>query len=276
MTFRSTLPTVVCAALAALVLVPLAAGHAELNPDESPAGGFAKFVLHVENEEAAASTVKVVVRFPESVATATFARTPGWARTVTWLLLDQPVTDSEGIEIAERIVTVTWKTSTVKQPPEEVEFGFSFEVPNEPGATISFPTVQTYSDGTVVRWIGPPGSDEPAPGVLITEATGGGGGTTTVETESVPVETTTVAPTGTTAPATATAETTTTSVVPASSEDDDSSNLPLLLGLIALVAALAGLGYWLYQRDRNEPPPPGPGGPPPPDEQPTQRFNPPF
>jgi periplasmic copper chaperone A len=35
--------------------------------------------------------------------------------------------------------------------------------------------VQTYSSGEVVRWIGPPDSDEPAPRVQLTAAEGEGG-----------------------------------------------------------------------------------------------------
>ena len=161
------------AALAALVLAPLAAAHAELDPGEAPAGSFQRFVLHIPNESDTAATVKVAVRFPESVATATFVRVPGWTRTVTTLKLDQPTTDAEGNEIDERIVTVTWEGGTI-EPGETGEFPFSFEAPDQPGATIFFPTVQTYSDGSVSRWIGAPGSDEPAPGVLIAQGTGGG------------------------------------------------------------------------------------------------------
>jgi periplasmic copper chaperone A len=269
MTARSKVRMTLLATVAALVLVPLASGHAELTPEKSPAGSFKKFVLSVENEQADASTVKVVVRFPESVPTATFTQAPGWTRTVETLLLDTSTTGPDGETIDKRIVTVTWEGGEIS-PEETGEFGFRFQVPEQPGATIFFPTVQTYSDGTVVRWIGPPGSDEPAPGVRITQATGGGGGTTTVETESVPVETTTVATTVTTAPET----TTTAAPVPTSSEDDGGSSLPLILGLLALIAALAGLGYWLYTRNKGGQPPQA-GRQAPPDEQLTQRIDPP-
>lgn len=269
MTARSTVRIALFAFVAALVLAPLAAGHAELTPKKSPAGSFKKFILSVENEEADASTVKVVVKFPESVASATFTQAPGWTRTVETKPLDEPTTDADGNEITERIDTVTWEGGEIS-PDETGEFGFSFQVPDQPGTTIFFPTVQTYSDGTIARWIGQPGSDTPAPGVQITQATGGGE-TTTAETESVPVETTTVATTVTTAPDT----TTTAAPVPTSSEDDDDSNLPLILGLLALIAALAGLGYWLYRRNRNQKPPPGPGSRTPVDEQQTQRLDPP-
>jgi hypothetical protein len=36
------------------------------------------------------------------------------------------------------------------------------------GDVVAFPTVQTYSDGTTVRWIGPDGDAHPAPTVDIT------------------------------------------------------------------------------------------------------------
>jgi uncharacterized protein YcnI len=272
MTVRSTVRTALLAAAAALVLAPLAAAHAELSPEEAPAGSFARFTLSVENEEADATTVKVVTKFPESVITATFAAVPGWTRTVKTVDLDQPVIGSDGSEITERIDTVTWRSDGTGSG-DEVEFAFRFQLPEQPGATLFFPTVQTYSNGTVVRWIGAPGSDEPAPGVLVTEASGGGGGTSTAETEpeteTQPEETTTVAITVTTA------ETTTVSAAPAASEDDD-SNLPLILALVVLVAALAGLGYLLYRRyKQKQQPPSGTDEQVSPDEQQTQRLDPP-
>jgi hypothetical protein len=41
------------------------------------------------------------------------------------------------------------------------EFGFSARLPDQP-STLEFPALQTYSSGEVVRWIGPPDSEEPA------------------------------------------------------------------------------------------------------------------
>jgi uncharacterized protein len=260
MTARSKISLALLALVTALVLVPLAAAHAELSPEEAKAGSTQRFVLSVENESADAAFVKVVAQFPESVPTATFVQVPGWTRSVTTKPLDTPVTGPDGETITERIDTVTWEGGSVG-PGEEAEFPFSFLVPEQPGATLFFPTLQTYDDGTVVRWIGAPGSEEPAPGILITEATGGGGGTTT---ESV---TTTVATTVTTeAESTTEADTTETIAAVPVSDEDDGSSWPLYLGLLALLAALAGLGYWLYKRNQDDQEPPaddlgGPGGP---------------
>jgi uncharacterized protein len=47
----------------------------------------------------------------------------------------------------------------------------SFQVPEEqPGTELAFPAVQTYSNGEIVRWIGPPDAEEPAPTVAVTAA----------------------------------------------------------------------------------------------------------
>ena len=35
--------------------------------------------------------------------------------------------------------------------------------PDEPGTSLTFKALQTYDDGEVVRWIGAPDADEPAP-----------------------------------------------------------------------------------------------------------------
>jgi uncharacterized protein YcnI len=237
MTFRSILRAAVCAALAALVLAPLASAHVEFSPEEWAAGGFGRFALTVPNEEADASTTKVVVQFPESVVSASFLPVPGWTRTVTTKKLATPVTDEDGNEITERIDTVSWQGGEIK-PGEFQEFGLSFEVPDEPGTTITFPAVQTYSNGDVVRWIGEEGSEEPAPALLIVEASGEDEHeeeTTTEETETTPPETTTVA-----APS-----------VSIKAGDDDRANLALGLGMAGLIAGLGALGYMVF-RGRKE------------------------
>ena len=45
----------------------------------------------------------------------------------------------------------------------------------KPGSEVTFKALQTYQGGEVVRWIGPPDADEPAPTVTLTAAADGGG-----------------------------------------------------------------------------------------------------
>jgi len=164
---RFRVATFVAAAAAAFVLAPAAAAHVTLNPREWEAGGFAKFDVRVPNERDNAATTRISVRFPEQVLSASFQPVEGWRRAVKMARLDEPI-EVEGERITERITTVTWSGGRI-EPGEFQEFGVSFRTPDEPGTELAFPAVQTYSGGEVVRWIGPPDAEEPAPVVVITE-----------------------------------------------------------------------------------------------------------
>lgn len=158
----------IAALVATLVLAPAAAAHVTLNPREWEAGGFARFAVRVPNERDNASTTRVSLRFPEPILSAGFQPVEGWQRTVRMVELDEPI-DVEGEQVTERIDTVTWSGGRIR-PGEFQEFGVSFRTPEEPGTELAFPAVQTYSNGEVVRWIGPSDADEPAPIVTVTEA----------------------------------------------------------------------------------------------------------
>jgi len=154
-------------AAAALALAPAAAAHVTLNPPEWEADGFARFAIRVPNERDNADTTRITVKFPEQILSVSFQPIEGWKRTVKLVTLDEPI-DVEGEQVTERIDTVTWSGGRIR-PGEFQEFGVSFRTPAEPGAELAFPSVQTYSNGEVVRWIGPPDADEPAPRVSLTE-----------------------------------------------------------------------------------------------------------
>jgi periplasmic copper chaperone A len=160
-------PIVAAAVAAVFVVTPVAAAHVTLNPREWEAGDFARFAIRVPNERDDAATTKITVRFPEPILSASFQPIEGWRRTVKMVRLDEPI-DIEGEQISEKIDTVTWSGGRIA-PGEFQEFGLSIRMPEEPGTELAFPAVQTYSGGEVVRWIGPPDADEPAPTVAVTE-----------------------------------------------------------------------------------------------------------
>jgi uncharacterized protein YcnI len=207
---------IVAALAAQLLAAPLAAAHVTVNPREWEAGGFAKFDVRVPNERDNADTTKVVVRFPEQILSASFEPVPGWKRTVKMAKLDEPI-DDEGEQITERIDTVTWSGGRIR-PGEFQEFGLSFQVPEEAGSDLTFPAVQTYSNGEVVRWIGPPDADTPAPTVAVLEPAAEEGAAAPAETPS---------------PAAAGGD-----------QDEGSDTLAtvaLIVGIAALITALAAL-----------------------------------
>jgi uncharacterized protein YcnI len=150
---------------ALLTLASAAHGHVTVQPDEAVVGSFARFVVRVPNERDAATTTKIEVRFPP-LAFVSFQPKEGWKRTVTMTKLEEPI-EVFGERITEAVETVTWSGGEIG-PGEFDEFGFSARVP-ESQAVLEFAALQTYSNGELVRWIGPEDSDEPAARVSLVD-----------------------------------------------------------------------------------------------------------
>jgi uncharacterized protein YcnI len=162
------------AALAApLVLAATAGAHVTLQPEEAPAGGFTRLDVRVPTERDDASTTKVVVQFPPGFLSVSTEPVPGWDIRITKRKLDKPV-EQFGEQVTEEVGRITFSGGNIG-PGEFQDFGLSLGVPDKPNSTLTFKAVQTYSSGEVVRWIGPPDSESPAPQVKLTAAEGEGG-----------------------------------------------------------------------------------------------------
>jgi len=205
----------------ALVAAPAAAAHVTVNPRDAPADSFSRFAVRVPNEQESADTIAVSVKLPEGLSDVAFQAKPDWKRTVTMAKLAKPIT-VEGETVTDRVATVTWSGGSIA-PGEFDEFGISAHVPNTPGRVLVFPALQTYTGGEVVRWIGSPDADEPAPRVQLTAAAG----------ES------NMSPTATTTEATAQDE---------GDDDSDRSNLALGVAIVGLAAGLVALGVAIFRR----------------------------
>lgn len=165
------------AAIAALALGAPAAAHAHvtLQPDEAPAGGFARLDVRVPNEEEAKNTTKVQVQMPAGFAEASYEAVPGWTVEVKKTKLAKPIKTDDGT-VTEQVSEITWtgdgKTGVIK-PGQFQDFGLSVGLPDKKaGSKLTFKALQTYDGNEVVRWIGPPDSDRPAPQVTLTAAEG--------------------------------------------------------------------------------------------------------
>jgi uncharacterized protein len=160
----------VVTAVAAASLPAVAAAHVTLQPNEVPAGAFKRLDVRVPNERDDASTRKVQVKFPAGFISVSYQRVPGWQATVTMAKLDKPV-EVFGEKHTERVDTVSFTTNGKGvQPGQFQDFGLSVALPDKAGSTLTFKAIQTYSNGEVVRWIGAPDSDQPAPQVQLTAA----------------------------------------------------------------------------------------------------------
>jgi periplasmic copper chaperone A len=220
------------AATALVALAPVASAHVTLQPEEVPAGGFTRLDVRVPTERDNASTTKLEVQFPPGFLSVSTEPVPGWEAKIVMRKLDKPV-EQFGEQVSEEVGQVTFTASDEAAgiaPGQFQDFGLSLSVPDKAGSAVTFKAVQTYSNGEVVRWIGPPDSEEPAPQVQLAAAEPEGGAS-----EPAPEEQ--AAP-------------------PAESGgDDDSSNTLAIIALVVGVAGLAtGLLALLTRRGRSREP----------------------
>jgi uncharacterized protein YcnI len=224
------LAVLVLAVSAALVgsvsTAAVASAHVSVSSTDAAAGGFGKLTFRVPNESDTASTVKVRIQIPEEAALAFLSvqPVPGWTVTLTRSDLAQPV-ESEGESVTSYVSVVEFRAADGGGigPGEFQEFALSGG-PIPDADSVSFPTVQTYSDGTETAWIEPTvGGQEP----------------------EHPAPTLTLTASGDAASVTDPADT--------ASESEDSSGtavVALVVAIVALVVALAGgvLGWRASRR----------------------------
>ena len=163
MKLRSILALVAVAALA----LPAAAGaHVTLQPNEAAAGSFTVLDVRVPNETEDANTTKVDVQFPPGFAEASYQPVPGWSVNVVKEKLAKPVQTDDG-PVTEGVHEIIWSGGKIA-PGEFMDFPLSVQIPGKAGDELTFKALQTYDDGEVVRWIGAPESEHPAPQVSVT------------------------------------------------------------------------------------------------------------
>ncbi len=165
--------------LGVLSLVGTAQAHVTVNPVEAEQGGYARLAFRVPTESDTVSTTKVEVFLPtdQPIASVSVMPVPGWTATVTHSKLAKPLTTDDGDKVTEAVTKIGWTASSAQsaiKPGQFQEFPVSLG-PLPEVAAISFKALQTYSDGSVVRWIEQPTSggsepEHPAPTLTLTKA----------------------------------------------------------------------------------------------------------
>jgi uncharacterized protein YcnI len=152
--------------------------HVTVNSDDATQGGFSKLTFRVPNETDNTSTTKVQVFFPASQPLGFVSVKPhaGWSFTETKGKLAKPITTDDG-PVTDYVSSITW---TASSPAVGIKPGMfdEFDVSAGPlpkAPAMQFKTLQTYSDGSVVRWIeNTPASgaepEHPAPTLTLTAA----------------------------------------------------------------------------------------------------------
>jgi uncharacterized protein YcnI len=210
-----------------VALAAAASAHVSVSSTDAAPGGYGKLTFRVPNESDTASTVAIKIQIPAEAALASLSVQPvaGWKVTTTTADLPEPVESDEGQEISSYVSVVEFRAEDGGIAPGEFqEFALSGG-PFPDVDSVSFPTVETYSDGSESAWIEPTVGDEepefPAPTLTLTASSDGSQSDRG------------------TSPAAAT---------PA--EDGDGTAVTaLVVALVALVAGLAGLALgWTARR----------------------------
>jgi uncharacterized protein YcnI len=166
----------VATAVAALAAPAAARAHVTLQPNTAAAGSFAVLDVRVPTERDNATTTKIDVQFPAGFASARYEPKPGWKVRIVKKRLATPIQTDDG-PITEGVSRMVWTRTSRSggiKPNEFVDFPISVQIPGKAGDKLTFKALQTYSNGEVVRWIGAPASDEPAPQVSVTAAQASG------------------------------------------------------------------------------------------------------
>ncbi|MGH2979629.1 MAG: DUF1775 domain-containing protein [Solirubrobacterales bacterium] len=146
---------VVVAALAAALALPAtsASAHVEIKPKRAAAGSETRLTFEVPNERPAAATTRITIQLPAGVAAGAARRSGGWR-----------------VRASGRRVTLIAPRGRELRGEERGRFPLGLRLPLRPRTSLTFKVLQTYDTGEVVRWIGPPGTSEPAARVRLTAA----------------------------------------------------------------------------------------------------------
>ncbi|WP_329565734.1 YcnI family copper-binding membrane protein [Kitasatospora sp. NBC_01266] len=176
---RRSVTAVVLAAGAVLATAVPAFAHVTVQPNTAQQGGYTAVAFRVPDESATASTVKLEVTVPTDhpIASVSTQPVPGWSATVDKTPLTTPVKTDDGDSVTAAVSKITWTADATGKvgPGQFQEFKISFGPLPKDTDKLVFKALQTYDDGTVVRWIdeakpGQPEPQHPAPTLTLTPA----------------------------------------------------------------------------------------------------------
>jgi uncharacterized protein YcnI len=207
---RRVFAPIVAAGALALALVPGATGMAHIvaTPSQGAAGSFFQASFRVGHGCEESPTVAVRIQIPAGVSGVRAQAKPGWETELVTGTLPEPI-ESEGQTITEGVTEVIWRGGPLSNDNYD-DFGLTMRLPNTPGETLHFRTIQDCEEGELA-WIeiaaeGEEEPEHPAPAIAITDAAGDGHDS---EEEA--------------------------------GDDDDDDNVPTVLSIVALVVGALGL-----------------------------------
>jgi uncharacterized protein YcnI len=189
---RRTALVTTLAAAGVLAAASSAFAHVTVHPESYAKGATdGTLTFRVPNEENNAGTTQVQVFFPTDhpLLGVLVTPEPGWTSTVKTTKLTTPIKTDDG-NITDAVSQVTWTKGTI-QPGQYQDFTVAFGQLPDSTSQLVFKTLQTYSDGKVVRWIEEPTAGtaapaNPAPVLQLTKASATDGATATATSTASP------------------------------------------------------------------------------------------
>jgi uncharacterized protein YcnI len=150
-----------------------ATAHVTISPPAAQHGTTAELTFRVPNEASDAATVKIQIQIPTSspIAQLLARPVPGWTVSEHTVKLPKPLVTDDGT-FTKVVDLVTWSGGRI-EPGQYQDFALSADPLPDVGTQIAFKTLQSYSNGDIVRWIdlqqpGQPTPAHPAPVLTLT------------------------------------------------------------------------------------------------------------
>ncbi len=149
-----------------------AQAHISLHPNTIPAGAFVTLNVRVPGEQAGAYAYKVDMLVPPGFTEIDTQNVPGWSVKEIVSKLATPIQTDEG-PVSEEVSQIVWTGDRSRlgrlENGQFIQFPLSIAMPSDiAGRSLAFKTIQYYSNGKAIHWIGPPSAEYPAPTVNIT------------------------------------------------------------------------------------------------------------
>ncbi|MGY3318528.1 uncharacterized protein YcnI [Arthrobacter sp. TE12231] len=181
---RTLSVTAVAGGTAALMLagLPAASAHVEATPDKTAANSYALLTFGIPHGCDTSGTTKMTITLPAELNDAQPTVNPNWTVQKVTEQLPAPKKLDNGTSITKRTSQIVYTAKSPLDPELRDTLVLSVKLPDTPGKTLYFPTLQTCEQGqTDWSQIPQEGQDEeslktPSPSVTVTDAVAGADG----------------------------------------------------------------------------------------------------
>ncbi|GAB1716073.1 MAG: nuclear export factor GLE1 [Nitrobacter sp.] len=148
----------VIAAAAAVASCNGALAHVTVQPAEARADSYAHLVFTVPHGCKGSATTALRIKLPDGILSAKPQMKPGWKVEIKNRNLDAPVQGPHGKSVTDVVDEVAWRGGPLPDNLYDT-FGLIVRLPDKPGESLYFPTVQECEQG-VERWIERPSAGQ--------------------------------------------------------------------------------------------------------------------